>query len=73
MAFTTPETLSARSRSATWGERHVFVALRDYLPEDYLVYYSIAVQARYPDFICAMDREQERLATTRCWRRIGRI
>ena len=29
----------------------MFVALRDHLPEDYLVYYDIAVDGRRPDFI----------------------
>jgi hypothetical protein len=33
------------------GERRVFVALRDHLPEDYLVYYDIPVDSRHPDFI----------------------
>src|SRR5260370_5673333 len=33
------------------GERKVFVALRDHLPEDYLVYYDIPVDGRHPDFI----------------------
>ncbi len=33
------------------GERKVFVALRDHLPEDYLVYYDIPVDGWYPDFI----------------------
>jgi hypothetical protein len=33
------------------GERRVFVALRDHLPEDYLVYYDIPVDGRHPDFI----------------------
>ncbi|MDO8478310.1 MAG: 3'-5' exonuclease [Candidatus Rokubacteria bacterium] len=51
MAFMIPETLSTQPSSATAGERKVFVALRDYLPEDYLVYYDISVQGRHPDFI----------------------
>jgi len=33
------------------GERKVFVALRDHLPEDSLVYYDIPVDGWYPDFI----------------------
>lgn len=45
-----PETIAARP-GATAGERKVFVALRDRLPEDYLVYYEISVKGRYPDFI----------------------
>jgi hypothetical protein len=50
MAFMIPETIAARP-GATPGERKVFVALRDHLPEDYLVYYEISVKGRYPDFI----------------------
>lgn len=50
-AFTIPETIPARPGSATSGERKVFVALRDHLPEDYLVYYNIPVKERRPDFI----------------------
>lgn len=45
-----PETIAARP-GATAGERKVFVALREHLPEDYLVYYEISVKGRYPDFI----------------------
>lgn len=45
-----PETIAARP-GATPGERKVFVALRDHLPEDYLVYYELSVKGRYPDFI----------------------
>ena len=51
MAFMIPETIGARSGTATRGERRVFEALRDHLPEDYLVYYNISVKGRYPDFI----------------------
>jgi hypothetical protein len=51
MAFMIPETITARSGAATRGERRVFEALRDHLPEDYLVYYDISVKGRYPDFI----------------------
>jgi len=51
MAFIIPETIAARSGAATRGERKVFEALRDNLPEDYLVYYNISVKGRYPDFI----------------------
>ncbi len=49
MAFTVPERLSDQD-TATTGERKVFAALREYLPEDYLVYYDIRVGDRYPDF-----------------------
>lgn len=50
MAFTIPESLASRPR-VTSGERKVFEALRDELPEDYLVYYDTAVRQRHPDFI----------------------
>jgi len=49
VAFTVPERLTDKD-TATNGERKVFAALRDYLPEDYLVYYDIRVGNRYPDF-----------------------
>lgn len=51
MAFTVPETLAANDGRVMPGERKVFVALRDHLPEDYLVYYDISVDGRHPDFI----------------------
>jgi hypothetical protein len=51
MAFMIPETIATRRGTATRGERKVFEALRDHLPEDYLVYYNIPVKGRYPDFI----------------------
>ncbi len=50
MAFTVPERLPDQSDSATAGERKVFAALREHLPEDYLVYYDTRVGDRYPDF-----------------------
>ena len=50
MAFTVPERLSDQNDTATPGERKVFAALREHLPEDYLVYYDIRVGDRYPDF-----------------------
>jgi len=50
VAFTVPERLSDQNDTATAGERKVFAALREYLPEDYLVYYDIRVGDRYPDF-----------------------
>jgi hypothetical protein len=49
MAFTIPETIMPGS--ATRGERKVFAAMRDHLPEDYLVYYDISVKGRHPDFV----------------------
>ena len=50
MAFTVPERLSEQSDTVTDGERKVFAALREHLPEDYLVYYDVRVGDRYPDF-----------------------
>lgn len=50
MAFVIPERLASRS-AVTAGERKVFVALRDHLPEDYLVYFDVRVKDRHPDFI----------------------
>ena len=50
MAFTVPERLSDQNDTVTAGERKVFAALREHLPEDYLVYYDIRVGDRYPDF-----------------------
>jgi hypothetical protein len=51
VAYTVPETLASLDSRVTPGERRVFVALRDHLPEDYLVYHDIAVDGRHPDFI----------------------
>ncbi len=51
MAFTVPERLAAGGCTTTTGERKVFDALRDHLPEDYLVYYDIRVNGRHPDFV----------------------
>ena len=51
MAYTVPETLASLDSRVMPGERKVFVALRDHLPEDYLVYYDIPVDGRFPDFI----------------------
>jgi superfamily I DNA/RNA helicase len=51
VAFTIPERLPEKDGAATQGERKVFAALRQYLPEDYLVYYDVRVGDRYPDFV----------------------
>jgi hypothetical protein len=51
VAYTVPETLASLDSSVMPGERKVFVALRDHLPEDYLVYYDTPVDGRHPDFI----------------------
>jgi hypothetical protein len=50
VAFTVPERLSEQDDTVTNGERQVFGALRQHLPEDYLVYYNIRIGDRYPDF-----------------------
>lgn len=51
MAFMIPETLPEGGGLVMAGERRVFAALRDHLPEDYVVYYDVPVDGRYPDFI----------------------
>jgi len=51
MAFTIPETIPTGPEPSTAGERKAFVALRDFLPEDYLVYYNISIKGRHPDFV----------------------
>lgn len=48
MAYTIPETIP---KKATTGERILFYTLRDYLPEDYIVYYEPNVYGRCPDFV----------------------
>lgn len=51
MAFTVPETIPSHDSRVVLGDRKVFVALRDHLSADCLVYYDIPVEGRYPDFI----------------------
>ncbi|MDQ0158195.1 3'-5' exonuclease [Alkalibacillus salilacus] len=48
MAHTVPETIRT---SATTGERILFRTLKDYLPEDYIVYYEPEIHGRRPDFV----------------------
>lgn len=48
MAYTIPETIRS---SATAGERLVFRTLKDYLPDDYIVYYEPEIRGKRPDFI----------------------
>ncbi|GEL76490.1 DEAD/DEAH box helicase [Tenuibacillus multivorans] len=48
MAQTVPETIK---RSATTGERILFNTLKNYLPDDYLVYYEPEIHGRRPDFV----------------------
>lgn len=48
MAYTVPETIRT---SATAGERLLFRTFKDYLPDDYIVYYEPEVLGRRPDFV----------------------
>ncbi|MFE7062048.1 3'-5' exonuclease [Sutcliffiella sp. NPDC057660] len=48
MAITVPETIRS---SATSGERILFRTLKDYLPDDYIVYYEPEIQGTRPDFV----------------------
>lgn len=48
MAYTVPETIRT---SATAGERLLFHTLKNYLPEDYIVYYEPEIHGRRPDFV----------------------
>jgi len=48
MAFTVPETIRS---SATPGERLVFRTLKQYLPDDYIVYFEPNILGRKPDFV----------------------
>ncbi|MFB1081666.1 3'-5' exonuclease [Jeotgalibacillus sp. JSM ZJ347] len=48
MAYTVPETIRS---TATAGERLLFRTLKDYLPDDYIVYYEPNVFGRRPDFV----------------------
>jgi hypothetical protein len=56
-----PETIAARSGAATLGERKVFEALRDNLPEEYLVYYNISVKGRYRNWAGTLGRDVVKL------------
>ncbi|RPF53922.1 3'-5' exonuclease [Aquisalibacillus elongatus] len=48
MAQTVPATIK---RTATAGERVMFHTLKDYLPDDYIVYYEPEIHGRRPDFV----------------------
>jgi hypothetical protein len=48
MATAVPETIRT---SATAGERLLFRTLKDYLPDDYIVYYEPEIQGFHPDFV----------------------
>ncbi|MCT2534762.1 AAA family ATPase [Aquibacillus koreensis] len=48
MATTVPETIRS---SATAGERLLFSTLKDYLPDDFIVYYEPEIQGKRPDFV----------------------
>lgn len=48
MAITIPETIRS---SATAGERLFFRTLKNYLPDDYIVYFEPEIQGRKPDFV----------------------
>lgn len=48
MATTVPESIRT---TATAGERLLFKTLRDYLPDDYIVYYEPEIQGLRPDFV----------------------
>lgn len=48
MAITVPETIRT---SATVGERLLFRTLKNYLPDDYIVYYEPDILGKRPDFV----------------------
>ncbi|KIL53104.1 3'-5' exonuclease [Jeotgalibacillus campisalis] len=48
MAYTIPETIRT---TATAGERLLFRTLKEYLPDDYIVYYEPNILGRRPDFV----------------------
>ncbi|MGG1674282.1 3'-5' exonuclease [Neobacillus sp. NRS-1170] len=48
MAITIPETIRS---SATAGERLFFRTLKNFLPDDYIVYFEPEIQGRRPDFV----------------------
>ncbi|MCT4617867.1 MAG: NERD domain-containing protein [Marinisporobacter sp.] len=50
MAITIPESISAL-QNITNGEKRLFKVLKDILPENYMVWYELRVNSRYPDFI----------------------
>ena len=48
VAYTVPETIRS---SATAGERLLFRTLKNYLPDDYIVYYEPEIRGKRPDFV----------------------
>lgn len=50
MATAIPESISALP-DVTAGEKRVFKLLKELLPNDYIVWYDLRVNGRYPDFI----------------------
>jgi len=48
MAYTIPESIRS---SATAGERILFRTLKQYLPDDYIVYFEPEIVGRRPDFV----------------------
>ncbi len=48
LAYTVPETIRS---TATAGERLLFRTLKDYLPDDYIVYYEPEIHGKRPDFV----------------------
>ncbi|MBC2579083.1 nuclease-related domain-containing protein [Clostridium sp. DJ247] len=50
MAVMIPESISALD-SATAGEKRLFKILKNNLPSDYIIWYDLRVNGRYPDFI----------------------
>lgn len=50
MAITIPESISMLE-SVTVGEKRVFKVLKEMLPEDYIIWFDLRVNGRYPDFI----------------------
>lgn len=50
MAVMIPESISALE-NVTYGEKKVFKVLKELLPQDYIVWFDLRVNSRYPDFI----------------------
>ncbi len=48
MAFSVPEIIR---QTATAGERLLFHTLKQYLPDDYIVYFEPEIHGRHPDFV----------------------
>lgn len=48
MAYTIPESIRT---TATTGERILFQTLKNYLPDDYIVYFEPEIHGKHPDFV----------------------